>query len=227
MLATIHKSKVPAPSDMSSPSGFSTAPKLPGPPVRRGDAATEHEGTTLRPARGTRKEPAKPRASRVGWSSENGDVLAMIEKAETSFKYRRELIDTYVLETDRVLGDFDEDLDDLAGVQPAPDILERLRMGIVVLNGTSGVLGFPRTNSLTELGRMLVQELEVGDRQLTEEITQTLRALSYALHEFVDDVRETGRERNRPHLVLRSNLARQPDGVDRGIDLPPAGEGAR
>ena len=151
----------------------------------------------------------------------------MIEKAETSFKYRRELIDTYVLEIDRVLGELDEDLEELAREAPAPDILERLRRGMVVLNGTSGVLGFPGTNSLTELGSSLVQKLEAGDLVLTDEIAFSLRALSCALHEFVDDVRETGRERSRPHVGLRENLARHQDGPVRDGDRPLPGGGPR
>jgi two-component system, chemotaxis family, sensor kinase CheA len=118
-----------------------------------------------------------------------------------------EIIREFLVESNEGLDQMDRDLVELEKDPTSSELLASIFRAIHTVKGTSGVLGFPKLESVAHVGESLLSRMRDGKLRLTGEITSALLAMVDAVRSILLEIEKNGQEgdRNYPEVIALVN----------------------
>jgi two-component system chemotaxis sensor kinase CheA len=108
-----------------------------------------------------------------------------------------EIIREFLVESTEALDHMDADLVKLEKDTDSRELLASIFRAIHTIKGTSGVLGFPKVESVAHVGENLLSRMRDGKLKLSPEITTVLLAMVDALRALLGSIEGSGAEGDR------------------------------
>jgi two-component system chemotaxis sensor kinase CheA len=108
-----------------------------------------------------------------------------------------EIVKEFLIESNEGLDQLDRDLVELEKYPEEKNLLASIFRAIHTVKGTSGVLGFPKIESVAHVGENLLSRLRDGKLRLNPEITTGLLAMVDVLRELLRNIERNGDEGTR------------------------------
>jgi two-component system, chemotaxis family, sensor kinase CheA len=118
-----------------------------------------------------------------------------------------EIVKEFLVESNEGLDQMDRDLVELEKDPESQELLARIFRAVHTMKGTSGVLGFPKLESVAHAGESLLSRLRDGKLRLTPEITSSLLATADALRCYLKEIEIGGHEGEREFAEVKRLLA--------------------
>jgi two-component system, chemotaxis family, sensor kinase CheA len=119
-----------------------------------------------------------------------------------------EIIKEFLVECNDNLDQMDEDLVELEKDPTSQELLARVFRAIHTVKGTSGVLGFPKLESVAHVGENLLSKLRDGKLRLNTDITSGLLQMVDAIREILQAIESGGQEGARDYGPVAESLNR-------------------
>src|SRR5579883_551790 len=117
-----------------------------------------------------------------------------------------EIIKEFPVESSENLDQLDQDFIELEKNPTSKELLGRIFRAIHTVKGTSGVLGFPKLESVAHVGENLLSMLRDGELQLDPELTSALLAMVDAIREILRSIEGSGVEGDGDYSALVERL---------------------
>ena len=118
-----------------------------------------------------------------------------------------EIVKEFLVESNEGLEQLDRDLVALERDRGSSDLLSSIFRAIHTIKGTSGVLGFPKIESVAHVGENLLSRMRDGKLCLSPDITSGLLAMGDVLRELLTDIESNGAEGERDVQTVIARLA--------------------
>ena len=118
-----------------------------------------------------------------------------------------EIIKEFLVESSENLDQLDQDFIELEKNPSSKELLSRIFRAIHTVKGTSGVLGFPKLESVAHIGESLLSMLRDGETQLDPELTSGLLAMVDAIREMLTQISSSGAEGEKDYSPLVQRLS--------------------
>jgi len=118
-----------------------------------------------------------------------------------------EIIREFLVESNEGLDRMDRDLVELERTPDSHELLGSIFRAIHTVKGTSGVLGFPRLESVAHVGENLLSLMRDNKLRLTPQITSALLAMCDVLRALLTDIESTGQERERDFSEVTARIS--------------------
>ncbi len=118
-----------------------------------------------------------------------------------------EIIKEFLVESSENLDQLDQDFIELEKNPSSKELLSRIFRAIHTVKGTSGVLGFPKLESVAHIGESLLSMLRDGETQLDPELTSGLLAMVDAIREMLTQISSSGVEGEKDYSPLVQRLS--------------------
>lgn len=105
-----------------------------------------------------------------------------------------DIIREFLVESNEALDQMDSDLVKLENEPECRELLASVFRAIHTIKGTSGVLGFPKVESVAHVGENLLSRMRDGQLRLNPQITTVLLAMVDALRTLLASIEGTGSE---------------------------------
>lgn len=139
-----------------------------------------------------------------------------------------EIIREFLIESNDGLDQMDRDLVELEKDPACRELLASIFRAIHTIKGTSGVLGFPRLESVAHVGENLLSPIRDGKMRLTPQITTALLAMVDVLRSILAEIGRSGveGERDCTEIIASLNalLAQEQASPEHGTSAKPVGE---
>jgi two-component system chemotaxis sensor kinase CheA len=99
-----------------------------------------------------------------------------------------EIIKEFLVESSENLDQLDQDFIELEKNPSSKELLSRIFRAIHTVKGTSGVLGFPKLESVAHVGENLLSLLRDGEMKLDPELISGLLAMVDAIREMLRQI---------------------------------------
>ncbi len=118
-----------------------------------------------------------------------------------------EIIKEFLVESSENLDQLDQDFIELEKNPSSKELLSRIFRAIHTVKGTSGVLGFPKLESVAHIGESLLSMLRDGETQLDPELTSGLLAMVDAIREMLTQISSSNAEGEKDYSSLVQRLS--------------------
>ena len=118
-----------------------------------------------------------------------------------------EIIKEFLVESGENLDQLDQDFIELEKNPTSKELLSRIFRAIHTVKGTSGVLGFPKLESVAHVGENLLSMLRDGEMKLDPELISGLLAMVDAIREMLRQIEVSAGEGDRDYSVLVQRLS--------------------
>jgi len=137
-----------------------------------------------------------------------------------------DIIKEFLVESAENLDQLDRDFVELEKDSTSQELLSRIFRAIHTVKGTSGVLGFPKLESVAHVGESLLSLLREGQLKLNPGITTALLAMVDAVREMLAAIESSGGEGARDYSGVIEGLTQlQASELARQGGQSPAGRG--
>ncbi|MBN93366.1 MAG: hypothetical protein CL928_04740 [Deltaproteobacteria bacterium] len=117
-----------------------------------------------------------------------------------------EILQEFLAESQEGLEQMANDMLELEKDPDDKEVLGRLFRTLHTIKGTCGFLEFPKLEALSHAGESLLNRMRDGEIRADEVITDALLALSDGIHEFLQEIADTGKEGDGDFPILRERL---------------------
>src|SRR3954453_3283395 len=135
-----------------------------------------------------------------------------------------EIIKEFLVESNDNLDQLDRDLVELEKDPDSSELLGSIFRAIHTVKGTSGVLGYPKLESVAHVGENLLSRMRDGKLRLNAEITTGLLAMVDAVREILAAIEAAGNEGDREYGAVIATLAKLLEAPERVEATPLLGE---
>ncbi len=118
-----------------------------------------------------------------------------------------EIVKEFLVESNEGLDQLDRDLVQLEKDPGHKELLGSIFRAVHTVKGTSGVLGFPKIESVAHVGESLLSRMRDGKLRLDPEITSALLAMVDVLRELLGTIEASGVEGDREVQAMVERLA--------------------
>lgn len=118
-----------------------------------------------------------------------------------------DIIKEFLVESSENLDQLDQDFIELEKNPFSKELLSRIFRAIHTVKGTSGVLGFPKLESVAHVGENLLSLLRDGEMKLDPELTSGLLAMVDAIREVLGRIEASGAEGDKDYSALVGRLS--------------------
>ena len=118
-----------------------------------------------------------------------------------------EIIKEFLVESSENLDQLDQDFIELEKNPSSKELLSRIFRAIHTVKGTSGVLGFPKLESVAHVGENLLSLLRDGEMKLDPELISGLLAMVDAIREMLRQIEASASDGDKDYSALISQLS--------------------
>jgi two-component system, chemotaxis family, sensor kinase CheA len=118
-----------------------------------------------------------------------------------------EIIKEFLVESSENLDQLDQDFIELEKNPSSKELLSRIFRAIHTVKGTSGVLGFPRLESVAHVGENLLSLLRDGEMKLDPELISGLLAMVDAIREMLRNIETSASDGDKDYSALIEQLS--------------------
>jgi two-component system, chemotaxis family, sensor kinase CheA len=128
-----------------------------------------------------------------------------------------DIIKEFLVESSENLDQLDQDFIELEKNPSSKELLGRIFRAIHTVKGTSGVLGFPKLESVAHVGENLLSLLRDGEMKLDPELISGLLAMVDAIREMLKQIEASGAEGEKDYSALVERLSKL---KDKRVEVP-------
>ena len=118
-----------------------------------------------------------------------------------------EIIKEFLVESSENLDQLDQDFIELEKNPSSKELLSRIFRAIHTVKGTSGVLGFPKLESVAHVGENLLSLLRDGEMKLDPELISGLLAMVDAIREMLRQIEASANDGDKDYSALIEQLS--------------------
>ncbi len=118
-----------------------------------------------------------------------------------------EIIKEFLVESSENLDQLDQDFIELEKNPSSKELLSRIFRAIHTVKGTSGVLGFPKLESVAHVGENLLSLLRDGEMKLDPELISGLLAMVDAIREMLRQIEASASDGDKDYSALIEQLS--------------------
>jgi two-component system, chemotaxis family, sensor kinase CheA len=118
-----------------------------------------------------------------------------------------EIIKEFLVESSENLDQLDQDFIELEKNPSSKELLSRIFRAIHTVKGTSGVLGFPKLESVAHVGENLLSLLRDGEMKLDPELISGLLAMVDAIREMLRKIEASASDGDKDYSALIERLS--------------------
>ena len=118
-----------------------------------------------------------------------------------------EIIKEFLVESSENLDQLDQDFIELEKNPASKELLSRIFRAIHTVKGTSGVLGFPKLESVAHVGENLLSLLRDGEMKLDPELISGLLAMVDAIREMLRQIEASANDGDKDYSTLIEQLS--------------------
>ena len=118
-----------------------------------------------------------------------------------------EIIKEFLVESSENLDQLDQDFIELEKNPSSKELLSRIFRAIHTVKGTSGVLGFPKLESVAHVGENLLSLLRDGEMKLDPELISGLLAMVDAIREMLRQIEASASDGDKDYSALIAQLS--------------------